>query len=130
MFKYFFHNSKRYFCQPSIFSPYLFQPSRHSVLVQKYSQGLNQHSFCILYDEYLQSSINTEKHLARASFSSNYVSRISLHDTSVCNSKKSDVGENDSSSKKMVKILNVAEKNDASKNISNILSRGGSVRVC
>ena len=30
---------------------------------------------------------------------------------------------------KMVKVLNVAEKNDASKNLANILSRGGSVRV-
>lgn len=34
-----------------------------------------------------------------------------------------------SSEPTMVKILNVAEKNDASKNLANILSRGGSNRV-
>ena len=35
-----------------------------------------------------------------------------------------------SSTQDMVRVLNVAEKNDAAKNIASILSRGASTRVC
>ena len=31
---------------------------------------------------------------------------------------------------KMINILNVAEKNDAAKNLANIMSRGGFTKVC
>lgn len=59
---------------------------------------------------------------------SNYGERFSTDIKELDNSTQSSVIPT-SSEPTMVKILNVAEKNDASKNVANILSRGGSNRV-
>ena len=57
------------------------------------------------------------------------ISSVQHHQTVQNKKFCSQCSDQSSSSENMVKVLNVAEKNDVAKNIANILARGGQVRV-